>query len=150
MLRVRRGIGSIMVLAVVVLAGCSAGGEDRPPSSPEPSSALPVSPLVALTDPTSDEFLAADVVTVLDAQGEGDAMFTLAPPEGTGRVTFYVACAPASEFILTMDGSWFSGQCAGHYQNSGGIPLTTAGEVPAELELPAGTSYWVVAVPTET
>ncbi|MBI9115633.1 hypothetical protein [Sanguibacter suaedae] len=133
----------------VVLAGCVllvAGCSDDPGPTPTPV-VRPSNPLDELTDPTSEEFIAQTVRTVLDEEGEGSATFTVAREEGLERVTYYVACSPASTFKLSMDERWFSGECATSFQNSGGIPAEGTGDLRVDLALPDGVAYRVVGVP---
>jgi hypothetical protein len=132
----------VLAACVLLVAGCSDDPEPTPAPAPRPSN-----PMDQLTDPSTDDFVAETVPTILDEQGEGSATFTVPKEDGVVLVTYYVTCSPAGEFTLTVRERWFSGECGTRFQNSGGIPTDAYEDLRVELELPDGTEYWVVGVP---
>jgi hypothetical protein len=111
-------------------------------------SASPVDPLSDLA--ASDEFERfSGVEPVVHERGRGAATFEVPRPPGDAEeVSFFVACAPASTFTVTL-GTFFSGPCGRHFENSGSIPLP-AGDAPLRIaiDVPKTTRYWLVGVPT--
>ena len=65
-------------------------------------------------------------------------------------LTVYVACKPVSKFTVRVGGQWYSGHCDKQFQNSGGFDVKPTDRPTVELEIPAKTQRWLVAVPYET
>lgn len=134
-----------VVLSIVVLvanAGCSTQGV---PAKTAAASHWPVDPIKQLRDKSHDFY--TDATPVLHRRGTGTKTFTLKSiPAGTKQITYYVSCSPSSHYQVTM-GKMFEGPCENVVQNSGGIPLTSTGNVKVKIKLPTKTSFYIVGIP---
>lgn len=114
------------------------------------SDGAPHSPLTRLTDPNDNAFLAESVTTLLDAQGVGPARFAVPSLEEAQTVTFYVSCAPDSDFRVDAVGKFYAGGCGQDFANFGTFPVDAiSAEEPAEarVTIPADVRFHIVAVP---
>lgn len=134
------------------LVGCTTTGPKPDASQPNTaaSSEAPVlNPLTAITDPASTDFVSSNVDVVLNEAGRGGTTFTVERPDSSVKaIRYYVACTPESPFKVTM-GTFFSGDCAPRFQNSGEIPLAAVkdpGPLTVKLDLPEGVDYSIVAI----
>ncbi|MCA1306955.1 hypothetical protein LC082_08590 [Microbacterium esteraromaticum] len=103
-------------------------------------------PTDVLTDPTQTEYIDDVIFPVLDETGVGPAKFELTGV--TGRVTFYVACSPASEFRVDAFNNFFAGPCAPRFIAAGGIPVDPNTST-VTLTLPKDTEFHLIAVHDE-
>lgn len=135
----------------LVLAGCTDEGPSGMPSPESPSVTEmtgPEDPLTAITDRSSIDFVAEDIIPSLHERGQGQSEFSIARPADATELRFYVSCAPDSSFTVTGFGYFYSGGCAESFQNSGQFPLDRAdGDLQVTLDLPSDVAYWIVAIP---
>lgn len=142
---------SVLVLTAGLLTACSTTNYPSPASSVSTASGADQleDPLESVKDPNSSDFVGLDIVPLLHAQGAGNAEYTINKPAGPIAVRFYVACSPESEFTVRM-GTFFSGQCAPKFQNSGQFPTDVDAENRSvNLEIPDSVKYWILALPIQ-
>lgn len=153
----RHGALAAAALAALLLAGCTGGSADPDAATPAPDAAAstspsaaatePVDPLVALTTPGTDEFIAEDLQPALHESGTGPTSFQVPQPEsGVGSLQFFVTCT-SGEYRVLMGGIYASG-CSPTGADSASIPIPQR-EAPltVTVEVPDGVAFRIVALP---
>lgn len=150
--------GALFIFALLGLTACTADGAIVPPVSNTagPSISNTTAPLISdpLTQLRSADAgftIDVNVTPAIHSRGNGPTKFSLNRPELMfSGITFFVTCAPAGRFTMTL-GKSFSGTCSPNaIEVSGGIPLgASAGELRADISVAQGTKFWLVGIPTQ-
>lgn len=145
------GVVLVTVIGVASLLGCTPT-RSAPPEAPGSATEVPVeSPVIALTDPSSDDYIADQLELALDATGTGETRLHLDEIGPVAGVTFYVACSPRSNFTVRAFDNFFSGPCGPRFENMATIPVGEGGVVDSmvALDIPEGVDFHIVALATQ-
>ncbi len=112
-----------------------------------PGSAV-VDPLVSVTTPDADAYVARAVNVLLHVRGTGSGVHDFTVPPGVSAMTVFVACSPSHRYSTGLDGGGFSsGTCDRETGGSFGVDIRP-GEHSLRIRLPRSAAYALLAIET--
>jgi len=143
--------GALSLGLTACIAEPSPGPDPAAPSASPAATSTLTDPIAELTNKDSDFYVGESVTPHIHHEGSGPTTLDVARPEAfVTELKFFVTCAPASHFTVTME-KFYSGQCSTKdLSSSGSIPLP-AGKDPlsVSIDVPKGVHFWLVAIPIQ-